>query len=137
MPGPNPRYPARPSYHPILARIAETETVLGAPLRPGDTSLGARDVEDVEQWLARAHAAAPEAVITVRIDAGDDCAALLNAIDRQGAYFVVKARLTPNLVSPRWGGHVEDLAIRGQGEIDAEPRERRAVERHEVAHRRA
>src|SRR5881394_2972381 len=36
LPGPNPRYHGRPSYHPILARVAETDTVVGGKLRPGD-----------------------------------------------------------------------------------------------------
>lgn len=97
--GHNPRFHGRPSYHPILARIAETDTILGARLRPGDTTLGDRDVEDVEQWLGRLHAAAPHSVVTVRIDAGGDCAALLSAIDRCKAYFVVKAKQTSNLVT--------------------------------------
>lgn len=97
--GYNPRFHGQPSYHPILARIAETDTVLGARLRPGDTTLGDRDVEDLEQWLARLHAAAPRSVVTVRIDAGGDCAALLSAVDRCAAYFVVKAKQTSNLVA--------------------------------------
>lgn len=99
VPGPNPRYRGRPSYHPILARIAETNTVLGARLRSGDTSLGETDVEDVKQWIGRLHEAAPEAIVTVRIDAGGDCTALLNAVDESKAYFLVKAKLTPNLLS--------------------------------------
>ena len=33
-PGPNPRYHGRPSYHPILARVAETGTIIGARLVP-------------------------------------------------------------------------------------------------------
>jgi hypothetical protein len=99
VPGPNPRYHGRPSYHPILARIAETNTVLGARLRRGDTSLGEGDVEDVTQWLGRLHEAAPSAIVTVRIDAGGDCAALMKAVDDSRAYFVVKAKLTANLVS--------------------------------------
>jgi hypothetical protein len=99
LPGPNPRYHGRPSYHPILARIAETDTVLGARLRPGDTSLGSADVEDIEQWLDRVRAAAgSNAVITMRIDSGGDCAELLSAIDRKGALFLVKAKQTPNLL---------------------------------------
>ena len=40
LPGYNPRYHGRPSYHPILARWAEVDAVVGARLRPGDTSLG-------------------------------------------------------------------------------------------------
>lgn len=98
-PGSNPRYHGRPSYHPILARVAETDTVLGARLRTGDTSLGKADVEDVEVWLDRAReAAGPDAVITTRIDAGGDCAALLSAINGRKSLFVVKAKQTPNLL---------------------------------------
>jgi hypothetical protein len=35
LPGPNPRYHGRPSYHPLLAAVAEAGTVIGADLRPG------------------------------------------------------------------------------------------------------
>ena len=102
-PGPNPRYHGRPSYHPILARIAQTGTIIGARLRPGDTGLGATDVEDVEQWLDRTRAAVgPRTLITTRIDAGGDCAALLRAIDGRGAWFLVKMKQTPNLVGAVW-----------------------------------
>lgn len=105
VPGVNPRYPGRPSYHPILARIAETNTVLGARLRPGDTTLGAADVEDITQWIGRLHDAAPNAIVTVRIDSGGDAAPILKAIDESKAYFLVKAKLTSNLVSAvLWGG---------------------------------
>lgn len=99
LPGSNPRYHGRPSYHPILARIAETDTVLGARLRTGDTALGEADVEDVQVWLDRARdAAGRDAVITVRIDAGGDCSALLSAINDRKCLFVVKAKQTPNLL---------------------------------------
>ena len=104
LPGPNPRYDGRPSYHPILAHIAQTGTILGARLRPGDTTLGERDVEDIEQWLDRARAAVgPRPLITVRIDAGGDCASLMHAIDRKGAWFLIKLKWTPNLVGAVWG----------------------------------
>ncbi len=102
-PGPNPRYHGRPSYHPILARIAQSGTIVGARLRPGDTGLGELDVEDVEQWLDRTRdAAGKAALITTRIDAGGDCAALLRAIDGKGAWFLVKMKQTPNLVGAVW-----------------------------------
>lgn len=102
-PGPNPRYHGRPSYHPILAHIAQTGTLLGARLRPGDTTLGERDVEDVEQWLDRLRAAVgPRTLVTVRIDSGGDCASLLHAIDRKGAWFLVKLKWTPNLLGAVW-----------------------------------
>jgi hypothetical protein len=102
-PGPNPRYHGRPGYHPILARIAQTGTVLGARLRPGDTGLGVLDVEDVQQWLDRARAAVgPRTLITTRIDAGGDCTELLRAVDDKGAWFLVKMKQTPNLVGAVW-----------------------------------
>jgi len=103
LPGPNPRYHGRPSYHPILARVAQTGTIIGARLRPGDRSLGELDVEDVEQWLDRTRTAAgPATLITMRIDAGGDCAPLLRAIDAKGAWFLVKMKQTPNLVGAVW-----------------------------------
>jgi hypothetical protein len=103
LPGPNPHYHGRPSYHPILARIAQTGTFIGARLRPGDRGLGELDVEDVEQWLDRTRAAVgPQTLITMRIDAGGDCAALLRAIDNKGAWFLVKMKQTPNLVGAVW-----------------------------------
>ena len=102
-PGPNPRYHGRPSYHPILARVAQTGTILGARLRPGDTGLGELDVEDVGQWVDRARAAVgPRTLITVRIDAGGDCAPILRTIDDKGAWFLVKMKQTPNLVGAVW-----------------------------------
>jgi len=94
-PGPNPRYHGRRSYHPILARMAKTDAIIGARLRPGDTGLGEADVEDVAQWIGRARKAiGPGTILTVRIDAGGDCAALLNAIDAEAALFIVKAKKT-------------------------------------------
>jgi hypothetical protein len=103
LPGPNPRYHGRPSYHPILAHIAQTGTIVGARLRPGDTGLGELDVEDIEQWLDRTRAASGEsALLTVRIDAGGDCAAILRAVDDKGAWFLVKMKQTPNLVGAVW-----------------------------------
>jgi len=118
VPGSNPRYHGRPSHHPILARIAETDTVVGARLRPGDTALGDADVEDVEQWLDRTReAAGAKALITVRVDAGGDCAALLGAIHGRGAFFVVKAKQTANLLGAamqvkRW--HTVDVDASGK-----------------------
>jgi hypothetical protein len=99
LPGPNPRYRGRRSYHPILARAAKTDAIIGARLRPGDTGLGEADVEDVKQWIARARAAlGPKTILTARIDAGGDCAALLNAIDEAAAFFIVKAKRTAALL---------------------------------------
>jgi hypothetical protein len=102
-PGPNPSYHGRPSYHPILARVAQSGTIVGARLRPGDTGLGELDVEDIEQWLDRTRdAVGKETPLTVRIDAGGDCAAILRAVDGKGAWFLVKMKQTPNLVGAVW-----------------------------------
>ncbi|MBX3187647.1 MAG: IS1380 family transposase [Labilithrix sp.] len=128
--GSNPRYHARPSYHPILARIAETNTLLGARLRPGDTSLGGGDAEDLTQWLGRLREAAPKTTVTVRIDAGGDCAALMKAIDDAKDYFLVKAKLTPNLLSaviwqtPSWDTVDRDALDRPTRQVAEIPFER-------------
>jgi Transposase DDE domain group 1 len=52
-PGSNPCYHARPSYHRVLARVAETDTCVGALLRPGDTAFGEADMPTVERWVER------------------------------------------------------------------------------------
>ena len=102
-PGPNPRYHGRPSYHPILARVAQTGTIVGARLRHGDTGLGELDIEDVEQWIDRTRdAVGKTTLLTVRIDAGGDCASILRSIDGRGAWFLVKMKQTPNLVGAVW-----------------------------------
>lgn len=102
-PGPNPRYHGRPSYHPILARVAQTGTIVGARLRPGDTGLGEADVEDIAMSVDRVRAAVgPRTLITVRIDAGGDSEPILRAIDDRGAWFLVKMKQTPNLVGAVW-----------------------------------
>lgn len=98
VPGYNPRFHGRPCYHPLLARVAETDTVVGARLRPGDTTLGEADAEDIAQWVDRARAAAPGATITARIDAAGDCAAILAAIHGRQAFFVAKMRQTSKLL---------------------------------------
>ncbi|XXS87879.1 transposase [Sorangium sp. So ce362] len=97
-PGPNPRYHGRPSYHPILARIAEADAIVGAKLRPGDTSFGEADVPFVEECIDRARAAAPSAAIYVRIDGAGDCSALMHAVASKGCFFLTKARMSPDLV---------------------------------------
>lgn len=99
LPGPNPRYPGRPSYHPILGVIAETGLCCGARLRPGDCSLGADDAYVIGQYVrAVRKRMGVGAVLTTRIDAGADCAEILREIDAAGAFFIVKLRLTADLV---------------------------------------
>jgi hypothetical protein len=96
--GPNPRSPGRPSYHPVLARVAETDTCVGALLRPGDTAFGEAEVPLLERWIDRLReAVGPACVIHVRIDSAGDCAEVFAALDRKGCWGTVKARLTPDL----------------------------------------
>ena len=99
VPGPNPHYHARPSYHPILMRVAEVDALVGAKLRPGDTGFGDQDVPTVVGWIRRARRAlGARCVLRVRIDAAGDCAALMAAVDREGAFYLTKAKMTADLV---------------------------------------
>jgi hypothetical protein len=98
LPGYNPRYHGRPSYHPILARCAETDTVVGAKLRPGNTSFGDADAPTVGAWLDRVRdAAGAKTVIVARVDSAGDCTAVMRAIAEKGAYFRIKAKPTADL----------------------------------------
>lgn len=98
LPGYNPRYRGRSSYHPILAVIAETGACIGAQLRPGDVGLGAADAKLIQAYVQRVAAHAPRGcVVVARIDSGGDCAEILSALDDSGAYFIVKAHLTPDV----------------------------------------
>lgn len=100
LPGPNPHYHGRPSYHPVLARIAETDTCIGARLRPGDTAFGAAEVPLIEGWIDRARdAIGPDCLMYVRIDAAGDCTDVMSSIDRKGAFFLTKAKMTSDLCS--------------------------------------
>jgi Transposase DDE domain group 1 len=106
--GPNPRYRGRPSYHPILARVAETDTILGAELRPGDRGFGGDDVKTIESWIDRCREAiGPKKLLYVRVDAAADCTAIMRGIGQRGAFYVVKARMTADLcgaaqMTTRW-----------------------------------
>jgi len=96
--GYNPNYHGRPSLHPILARLAETDTCVGALLRPGDTGFGSADAETVGKLVRRTKAAlTPSQTLYVRIDGAADCTEILSAITAENAPFVVKARMTQDL----------------------------------------
>ena len=98
LPGPNPRYHARPSYHPILAYCAEVGACVGALLRPGDRGLGDADAPSVGRWIRRfRESVGPQVQVTMRIDAGGDCAAIYGAAHDAGARFIGKAKLSADL----------------------------------------
>jgi hypothetical protein len=97
-PGPNPRYHGRPSYHPLLARVAEVNAIVGARLRPGDTSFGVADIPWLRQVVRTVRkAVGPDVILMVRIDAAGDCANVLGALDKLGVLFLTKAKMTPDL----------------------------------------
>jgi Transposase DDE domain group 1 len=98
VPGPNPRYHGRPSFHPMLARIAETDTIAGVQLRRGDTGFGGDDVPMLCRWVKRAKGKLrQDASLCVRIDSAGDCAEVLHALHAAEAFYVIKARLTQDL----------------------------------------
>jgi hypothetical protein len=98
VPGPNPRYHGRPSFHPMLARIAETGTVVGAQLRHGDTGFGVDDVPVLRRWVKRAKGKLrQDASLCVRIDSAGDCAEVLRTLHDEQAFYVIKARITADL----------------------------------------
>lgn len=100
VPGYNHRYHGRNSYHPLLARVAETGTLLGAQLRPGNTAFGKGDAVQIGTWLdaLRSFLGDSPCLVVVRMDKGGDSADLMKCIDDRKMLFVVKARLTAPLV---------------------------------------
>lgn len=97
--GYNPRYPGRNSYHPLLAVIAETGACVGAQLRPGDEGVGNDQAPLIARYVSRLVGHAPKGIaVWARIDSAGDCAKILEALAGTGAYFVTKARLTPDLL---------------------------------------
>ena len=96
--GPNAKYRGRPSYHPVLARIAETDTCVGALLRPGDTSFGGAEVPLIEVWLDRVRGIiGPDRLLYVRIDSSGDCTDVMSAIHAKGSFYITRPRLTADL----------------------------------------
>ena len=115
--GPNPRYPGRVSYHPLLACIAETGSCIGAQLRHGDRGIGELDIPTIVAWLKRVRDHAGSKLITVRMDSAGDCAELLTALDNMGLRFAIKLKVGQDLVDAalaqqRWTVTARDEADR-------------------------
>jgi hypothetical protein len=99
LPGPNPRYHGRNSYHPALGVIAETGSCVGAELRHGDRGFGEADVPVVMQWIKRLRAkVGPATLITARMDAAGDCTELLENLDASGTRFIIKLKWNAKLL---------------------------------------
>jgi hypothetical protein len=80
--------------------VAETDTCVGAMLRPGNTAFGADDVPFVERAIDAVRGAiGPRPLLHVRIDSAGDCTDLMGAVARRGALFVTKAKMTSDLCS--------------------------------------
>jgi hypothetical protein len=96
--GYNPKYPGRPSFHPLVARCAETRTWVGALLRPGNTSFGEAEGVFVGQCMDNMRSAiGPDTVLYVRIDSAGDCGAIMRTVHNRGSYFVTKAKMNTAL----------------------------------------
>ena len=96
--GYNRLFPGRNSYHPIVARCAETGTWIRYEFRPGDTGFGATDVPIIYGCIDDVRdAVGPNTPTCVRIDCAGDCAAIMHAIHKHKAVFVTKLKGTLEL----------------------------------------
>jgi hypothetical protein len=74
--------------------------VVGAKLRPGDTSFGDADTPIVGTWIDRLRAAAGvNTVIRVRIDSAGDCTKFMQIVEEKKAHYLIKAKTTVDLCS--------------------------------------
>jgi len=107
-PGPNPKYRGRPSFHPMLARIAETDMLVGMQLRPGDTGFGWDDLPTLRGWVSRAKAEVRRGShLCLRMDAAGDFGGLLAMLDEEQVFYVIKAKTTADVLglvetAPTW-----------------------------------
>ncbi len=98
VPGYNPRYHGRPSYHPIIARLQETDAYVGAVLRPGNTTLGQDDVPFIRNVVERTKLELGKGKsLRVRIDSAADCTQIMSAIEDLRTVFITKAKMTEDL----------------------------------------
>lgn len=98
LPGYNPRYHGRPSFHPMIARIAETGTVVGGQLRPGDTGFGGDDVPMLVKWVRRTRQHLRLGTsLCVRIDSAGDCTEVMHALHQESAFYVIKGKITEDV----------------------------------------
>lgn len=96
--GYNPQYHGRPSYHPLIARIAEADVVIAAQLRPGNTTFGDADAAFVRHAIELTRQGIKEnATLCVRIDKAGDCAEVMRAVHKTGAYYLTKAKMSADL----------------------------------------
>lgn len=122
-PGPNPRYKGRPSYHPLLMRVAELDGVVGAQLRAGDRGFGGEDVPAIKRWLKAVRAAVgADCDLRVRMDAAGDCTELLRCFEQEGVHYLVKAKLTADLLGAL-SAHAQWRTV----DVDAEGKPSRQV----------
>jgi DDE family transposase len=99
LPGPNPRYHGRPSYHPLLATVAEFGVCVGAELRAGDRGFGSEDVPTILRWIMRLRRrVGAKTLLTVRVDSAGDCSELLEALDARNVRYVIKLKASEDLL---------------------------------------
>jgi len=96
--GYNPRARGRRSHHPIACRIGGTQLLFGVRLRAGNEGFGVVDADIIVEWVKTIRRENPGVQVLVRIDSGGDCGDLLAALEDAGAMFLVKLRMTPELM---------------------------------------
>ena len=96
--GYSPRKRGRPSHHPIACRMGDSRALFGVRLRAGNEGLGELDDGIIVAWITSIREAFPKAQVLVRIDSGGESAGLLRAIEEAGALFLVKLRMTPDVL---------------------------------------
>src|SRR6516162_7309118 len=96
--GYNPRRPGRLSHHPLLAVLAEANSVLHAWLRSGNTGAG----QGAQQFLSEALSllGGHHRVRTVRADSGFYADNFPSFLEERALPYIVVARLTTYLKSP-------------------------------------
>jgi Transposase DDE domain group 1 len=108
LPGPNPAYRGRPSFHPMLARVAETRTIVGMQLRSGDRSFGQDDLSTIGAWVRRTKGALRKGTnLCLRMDAAGDFGDLLRLLHNEQTFYVIKAKTTADVLgcvyeTPLW-----------------------------------
>lgn len=98
-------------YHPLVLSIGELGTTLGFRLRPGNAHTAAHVVAFVVPLLVRVRKIlGPDVEIVVRADSGFCIPSLLDALEKNGFYYIIRMRENARLlckverISKRTGG---------------------------------
>ena len=87
--GYNPRKPGRPSHHPLLAFVQETDDCMGIRWRPGDAHTAAGAEAWITDLVGRLRSVGVE-TITVRLDKGFFSRSMVRTLDNLDVRFLLK-----------------------------------------------